>query len=119
MNITASNRSAILRLASSLPVGDKSRRAILARMMELPKTLRPWKFDRFFHIDSETQASTDGRVEARISWSGVNEHGWSVPPKTVAWTVHMDRVVLKSGQAPTVESAKDFVGFILDRKGYQ
>lgn len=46
MKVTASDRSALLRLASSLPVGDESRRAILSALSHVNPsdvTLDPWE----------------------------------------------------------------------------
>lgn len=51
MNLTASDRSSLLKLASSLPVGDEDRRAILsglktaAKMSPAEVELEPWSDD--------------------------------------------------------------------------
>ena len=71
MNVTASDRASLLRLAASLPVGDESRRAILSGLKKAsPETDQFWKnFSKVewmsYRLGSAVAFLLDGKIDDR------------------------------------------------------
>jgi len=115
--LTASDRAALIRLASSLPSGSEERKSILAGL-KVTKPLRAWKFDQFFQVKSAIRMSVDGLAEARITYSTVNDEGFYEAPKYYYWDVKLNGTGVKSGKAKTLQLAMDAADIYLQKKGY-
>lgn len=84
-NLTASDRSSLIRLAASLPVGDANRRAILAGLVEAkiaasPEALEIRKVQVFFETSADHEHRTTLRIEVETSgpgyWTEDNVEDW-------------------------------------------
>lgn len=129
MKLSSSDRSTLVRLASSLPKGSEERRAILAGLRALPKKLLPWKYDRFFHVSSYTRKSVDGLISAMFGWSEVDKEGYANNPEFYSWSVSQSLPedgkmyspkykLLKKGKSRSIEQAQKDVDLFLAKKGY-
>lgn len=115
--LTASDRSALIRLASSLPSGSEERKSILAGL-KVTKPLRAWKFEQFFQVKSAIRMSVDGLAEARITYSTVNDEGFYEAPKYYHWGIRLNGTGVKGGKAKTLQLAMDAADLYLQKKGY-
>ena len=92
MNITASDRASLLRLASSLPVGDESRRAILSGLKRVAQTILDSLIQ---HAQRESDPHRKAILEGAVERERTARHPSGNVPGAIGMYLHTQGVLDK------------------------